>query len=165
MGLCSLSENSEESSSWPFIIASQGLQTRIVPVWLNRSPGINSVHLESKICPHVRQWCFRRNVEKGSPQWKQSFAFSSRIQNSLLSSLLRSWDMTPSPLACGRQLLPSVPEMRSTDVFNGAKAGGPDTDSAVEAWDATYPGNRLALDMDCLSPVLCLTNGFGKSFR
>ena len=54
-GLCSLSENSDESSSWQLIIASQGLQTRILPGCPNRVPGIRSVHFESKICPHVRQ--------------------------------------------------------------------------------------------------------------
>jgi hypothetical protein len=47
------------------------------------------VHFESKICPQVRQWCFRLKVVKASPQLKQSFAFSSLIQNSLSSIFLR----------------------------------------------------------------------------
>jgi hypothetical protein len=46
------------------------------------------VHLESKICPQVRQWCFLRKVVNASPQLKQSLAFSSLIQNSLSSIFL-----------------------------------------------------------------------------
>jgi hypothetical protein len=49
MGLCSLSENSEESSSWALIIFSQGLQTRMLPGWPNRAPEMSKVHFESKI--------------------------------------------------------------------------------------------------------------------
>ena len=48
VGIVLSSERSEESS-YPLIILSQGLQTRIVPVWPNEAPDRIVVHLASNI--------------------------------------------------------------------------------------------------------------------
>ena len=62
-------------------------------------------------------------MENGSPQWKQSLAFSSRIQNSLLSKLLLIWGITASPPeAWGRLLREPRLVARSNVVSNGATA-------------------------------------------
>lgn len=70
---------------------SHGLQTLRLLCWPNILPDTIEVHFESKICPHVRQWCFRLKVVKASPQLKQALAFSSRIQNSRSRIFRRIW--------------------------------------------------------------------------
>ena len=46
------------------------------------------VHLESKMQPQVRQWCFLRTTLNTAPHEKHSLQISSAIQNSLAEDLL-----------------------------------------------------------------------------
>lgn len=83
-------ESSEALSSNRRLMTSrQFLHTRRELCTPNFSPDTTVVHLESKMQPQVRQWCFLRNAVKGVWQRKHSLTVSSFIQNSLLRTCLR----------------------------------------------------------------------------
>src|ERR1700761_2153041 len=85
----SSAESSEALSYRRLMMSRHVLQTRSLPGTPNFSPDMMDVQLESKMQPHVRQWCLRRKAVNWVPQRKHSRHVSSAIQNSLLRTCLR----------------------------------------------------------------------------